>query len=101
MDIVSDSRAVGRGIIVAANIKVVKLADGNLSYIRHKVCGYSVGVFAYSAALVGANGVEITQQANAPLVVGGIGVFKNPFNIKLCGAVRIGCLSLGHIFSER
>ena len=37
MNVVSDARAVGGGVVVAADIQVVKLADCNLSDIRNKI----------------------------------------------------------------
>lgn len=74
MDIVSYACAVVGGIIVAEYAKLGKLAHCHLLDIGHKVVGDTVGVLAKLAALVSADGVEVSEEGYAPLVVGGVDI---------------------------
>ena len=101
MDIISDAGAVGRVVIVAENIKMVKFADCNLCDIRHKVVRDSVRVLAHCAAFVRTDWVEIAQQANAPRIVACIQILQNALNHKLCSSIWVCNSADSHIFRKR
>ena len=69
MDIVSYACAVVGRIIVAEYAKLRKLAHCHLLDIGHKVVGDTVGVFAKLAALVSADGIEVSEKCHASLIV--------------------------------
>ena len=101
MNVVTHACAVGGGVVVAVDVEVVKLADCNLSNIGHKVVGDAVGVFADSAALVCADGVEVTKKAGTPFAVCSAGILEHSFYVELCCAVGVCGFTFGHILFER
>ena len=101
VDIIAHAGAVGRGVIVAEHVQAVQLADGDLRDIGHEVVGDAVRVLADQTALMRADGVEIAQQHDAPLVVGGVNVLEDIFNVKLGRAVGVGGAARRHILTQR
>ena len=66
----------------------------------HQVVGDAVGVFADTAALVGADGIEVAQQHHRPLGVGSAQVGENALNHKLGATIGVGDGAGGHILLE-
>ena len=77
VDIVTHARAIRRGIVIAEHADRSELADGDLRHIGHQVVGDALRVLADKAALVRADGVEVAQQHDVPLVVAHVKVGKH------------------------
>ena len=100
VDIVPHARAVGGIIIVTENAQPFKLADCYLTDVRQKIVRNTVGVLADKSRRVRADRVEIAQQRDRPLVVGGVNVFEYLLDHQLGVAVGIGRAG-GHILNVR
>mmetsp|Transcript_3160 Transcript_3160/g.7434 ORF Transcript_3160/g.7434 Transcript_3160/m.7434 type:complete len:280 (-) Transcript_3160:6-845(-) len=68
MDIVTHAGAVHRVVVVAEHAELVALAYRNLSHERHQVIRTALGVLTDAARRVGADGVEVAQYGDAPLL---------------------------------
>ena len=66
VDVVADAAAVRGGVVAAEDLYLLELAAGDLADDGHEVVGDAFGVFANSAAGMRADGVEVTQDADAP-----------------------------------
>ena len=77
VDVVAHTGAVGCGVVVAKDLNGLELAHGNLRDIGHQVVGDALGILADQARRMGADGIEITEQHNVPLGVGGVNVHKD------------------------
>ena len=60
--------AVGSVVVVPKHLQLRTLPHRDLSSVRHQVVGGSAGVFPDLARLVGADGVEVTQENNVPVL---------------------------------
>ena len=79
VNIISDARSVGGGIIVSAHVQTRQFPDGHLRDIRNEVVGNTVGVLAYKPAFVRAYGIKVPQQGDIERVVGFLNVFEYEF----------------------
>ena len=66
VDVVAHAGAVGRGVVVAKHGQLGQLAYGHLRDVGQQVVGNAVRVFADQAAFMGAHGVEVAQDGDAP-----------------------------------
>ena len=66
VDIVADTGAVGRIIIVPEDAQKLPLASGRLGHIGQQIVGHAPGILSDQPAGVGANGIEIPQQGHSP-----------------------------------
>ena len=90
VDVVAHAGAVMRGVVVAEDVQLLQLADGDLGDVGHEVVGDVVGVLADEAALVGADGVEVAQQRDVQARVGLAVVHQDALDEELGGAVGVG-----------
>ena len=95
MDVIAHAGAVGGGVVVAKDLNGLELAHGNLRDIGHQVVGDALGVLADQARRMGADGVEVAEQHNVPLGVGGVNVHKDLLNHPLGPAIGVGRGLLG------
>ena len=101
MDVVSDTCAVVGIVVGAEYAQTLALTDGNLSYEGHKVIGDAVGILTDSAALVGTDGIEVTEKTNRPVLIGFEKVGKDDFDHKFGSTVGISGTACGHRLLER
>ena len=101
MDVVAHAGAVGRVVVVAKDVHGVALADGGLRDVGHEVVGDALGVLAHEARGVRADGVEVAQQHDVPLRVGGVEVGEDLLDHPLGPAVGVGRGLLGALLGER
>lgn len=71
MDVVADARSVPSRIIVAEDGEFLQPPDRNLCDIRHEVVGDAVGIFAHQTGFMCTDGVEVPEQENVPIRIGG------------------------------
>ena len=90
MDVVAHAGAVGGGVIVAKDLNGLELAHGNLGDIGHQVVGDALGILADQARRMGADGIEITEQHDVPLGVGGVDVHKDLLDHPLGPTIGVG-----------
>ena len=90
MDVVAHPSAVRCVVVIAVDLKLRQLADGDLGNIGQQVVRDAVGVLTDQSALVGADGVKVAQQHHAPLRVGGVQVAENLLDHHLGVAVGVG-----------
>ena len=100
VDVVAHAGAVGGGIVVAEDAEFGSFADGDLSDVGHEVVRDAVGVFADETGGVGADGVEVAEEDDAPLVVGVLDVGQDLFEHALGPAVGVGAEALGTAFGD-
>ena len=93
MDVVADAGAVVGIVVIAVDAQEFPAADGNLGDVGHQVVGNSPGIFADTAGDVGADGIEVTQQNNAPLLVGMGHAGKDLLGHILGPAVGVGAVA--------
>ena len=92
MNIVPDARAVQGGKVITPDVEVRTPPTRHLCNKRHQVVGYAPEVFAYQAACMRTEQVEVAQNADAPLRVRAAQVAQDIFNRGLGSAVRVdGC----------
>ena len=68
MDVVTPAGAVRRGVIVTPDIEIVATTDSHLRHKRHGIVGCALRVFTDQAGFMCADGVEIAQTGNTPIV---------------------------------
>lgn len=90
VDVVAHASAVGRGVVAAPDAQALAPAGGDLGDEGHEVVGDALRVFADQAAGVGADGVEIAQQCDAPVGLGPVEVAQHVLDHQLAAAVGIG-----------
>ncbi len=100
VDVVADPRAVVGVVVAAEDAEAVAFTDGGLGNEGHEVVGDAVGVFADGARLVGADGVKIAQQGNAPRLVRDGEVPQDLLDEELRLAVGVGGAE-GELFGYR
>src|SRR5256885_8917426 len=84
-------KTVARRIIVTKHANFLANADGNLSDIGHEVVRDALRDLADQAARVGAYGIEVAQQGDAPgTAVRGLEVLEHPLDHQFRVAVRVG-----------
>ena len=77
-------------VIVAEYAEELTATNGNLGDVGHQVVGDATGIFTDAAALVCADGVEVTQQDDAPL-----GISKSHAGEDLLGHVLGPAIGVG------
>ena len=90
VDVVAHAGAVGGRVIVAVDREALELAGGHLGDIGEEVIRDAVRVLADEAALVGADGVEVAQQRDAPVLVRHPEVAEDVLDHQLGRAVGVG-----------
>ena len=100
VDVVAHARAIGGGVVVSEDAHALELAYGNLRHVGKQVVRDALRVLADESALMGADGVEVAQQHDVPLVVADVEVAQNAFEHALRLAVGIGGLVLGAGFGD-
>ena len=101
VDVVADSRAVGRRVVVAEDGQLFQAAHRDLRDVRQQVVRYARGVFADHAGLVRADRVEVAQQHHVPFGVGLLHVGQHFFEHGLCLSVGVRAFALGAFFGNR
>ena len=94
MDVVSYAGSVRSVIVVSEYVELFQLAHGNLGDVGHQVVGDAVGILTDHAALVSADGIEVTQKHHVPFRVRLLDVGEDLLQHGLGPAVRVGALSL-------
>ena len=89
VDVISDGRAVFRGVIVTKNGEVGPPADSDLREVREEIVWDAKGIFAEGAAGMGAGGIEIAEGGGFPGWICGHEVFNDVFAGDFCSAVGI------------
>ena len=100
VDIVTHAGAVRGGVVVAEDMDLFQLADGDLGDVGHQVVGDAVGVLADEAGLVGTDGVEVAQQGDVQLRVRLADILQNALGEGLGGAVGVGGLAHGEVLGD-
>ncbi len=95
VDVVAHTGAVRGGVVVAEDLNLFQLAHGHLGDVGHQVVGDAVGVLADEAGLMGADGVEVTQQADVQAGVGLADIHKDPLDDRLGRTIGVGGGALG------
>ena len=90
MDVVPDTRPVGRVVVIPEDPEAGEFADGDLADVGHEVVGDIGGVFAHQAAFVGPHGIEIAQEDDLPGGIGNPEIPKDLLDHQLGAAVGIG-----------
>ena len=90
VNVVAHAGAVGGGVVVAKDLNGLELAHGNLGDIGHQVVGDALGVLADQARRMSADGVEVTEQHDVPLGVGGMDVHKDLLDHPLGPTIGVG-----------
>ena len=100
MDVVPDTGAV-RGVVVVAEYgQLFPAAHCHLGDKGHQVVGDASGILADASALMGADGVEIPQQADAPVLVGKGDAGKDLLGHVLRPAVGVGAAAGTAVFPQ-
>lgn len=76
VDIVADSRSVGRVVVVSEHVYARKFAVGNARDIRSKVVGDSFRILADKSAFVCAYRIEVTKKNDVPRVIRRVKILK-------------------------
>ena len=100
VDVVAHAGAVGGGVVVAKDLNGLELAHGDLGDIGHQVVGDALGVLADQARRMSADGVEVTEQHDVPLGVGGVDVHEDLLNHPLGPTIGVGRGLLGVLFGD-
>ena len=100
MDIVAHSCAIGGVVVISKNSQFFTLAYGNLGDVGHQVIGDTVGILTYQAALVCADGVEVAEEYDVPLLVGTLEVHQDFFQHALGLSVGVGAMALGALLGD-
>ena len=90
VDVVAHAGAVGGGVVVAKDLNGLELAHGDLGDIGHQVVGDALGVLADQARRMSADGVEVTEQHDVPLGVGGVDVHNDLLDHPLGPTIGVG-----------
>ena len=90
MDEVPHAGSVHRLIVRAEHVQIGPLACGDLRHKRHQISGHAAGILTDNAALMGADGVEITQAGHAKLRIGAAQVLKHIFDDEFGLAIGVG-----------
>lgn len=61
VDIVPDSRAISRVIIITVDTQMWSPTDGHLRYVRHQIIWWTLRIFTDTSRLVGTNWIEVSQ----------------------------------------
>lgn len=90
VDIVAHAGAIAGGVVVAVDAQFFQLAHCHLGNERHQVVGDAVRVLTDLAAFVGAGGIEVAQDGDAPVRLGTVQVAQHVFDVQLARAVGVG-----------
>ena len=90
VDIVPHTRAVRRVVIVAVNLQEGQLPRRNLCNIGQQVVRNAARILADQPALVRADGVEIPQDGNAPVLVREPDILEDALDHELRFAIGVG-----------
>lgn len=91
VDVVTHASTIRRRVVISPDFQLVAPADGDLSDERHQVVRDALWVFADQAAFVGADRVEVAQDADPPSRIGAVEVAQHVFDDELGPAVGVGC----------
>ena len=100
VDVVAHAGAVGGGVVVAKDLNGLELTDGDLGDVGHQVVGDALGVLADQARRMGTDGIEVTEQHDVPLGVGGVDVHEDLLNHPLGPTIGVGRGLLGVLFGD-
>src|SRR5215469_15517758 len=100
MNEVADSSAIRSVVVVSPNPQLLLFSDRHLRHKRQQVVGNPERVFSDEPAFMCANRIEVSQNANAPIIVRSIKVLQHFLDEKLCSTVRI-CRPEGMLLVER
>ena len=101
MDVVTHARAVRGVVVVAEHADALQLAHGNLRDVGQQVVRNALWILADQAALMRADGVEVTQQHDVPLVVAHVQVGEHLLEHALGPSVGVGAVVLGALLGDR
>lgn len=90
VDVVTDSRPVGGGVIVPENFDKRQLSRRDFGHIRHEIVGDAFRVLADQARRMRADWVEVPEQNDAPFMVGCVEVDEDLLDHRLRPAVGVG-----------
>jgi hypothetical protein len=90
VNVVAHAGAVGRRIVVAKNTQLPAFACRHLGHVGQEVVRNAIRFLADQAAGVRADGIEIAQARDSPLLIGLRQVGQNVFDHQLAGAVGVG-----------
>ena len=90
VNIVTNSGAIGRRVIISPNVEARTLAHRDLRNERHKIIGDTLRIFADEAGGMSAYRIKVAKTANTPLWVGPVQVKENLFYHQLAAAIGIG-----------
>ena len=99
MDIVPDTGAVGGGIIIAEDRKLFQFTNSHLCHVGHEVVRNTGRIFTDEAGRMSTDGVEITQEHDAPLRIRDSLTFQDLFDHILGPAIGIGAARGRHILT--
>ena len=100
VDIVAHSCTIGGVVVVTKDAEFFALAYGYLGDVGHQVIGDTVGILTYQAALVCADGVEIAEEYDVPLLVGTLEVHQDFFQHALGLSVGVGAMAFGALLGN-
>jgi hypothetical protein len=69
MDLVPNTGAIRRWIIITKDAQLSPLAGCDLRYVGHQIIRYTIGIFTNEATVVRSNRIEVAQTSNAPFGV--------------------------------
>ena len=100
VNVVAHAGAVRGGVVVAEHTDLLQLAYGHLSHIGQQVVRNTLGILADAAGFVGADGIEVAQQHDVPLVVARVQVGKDLLEHRFGPAVGVGGVVLRAAFGD-
>ena len=100
VDIVAHSCTIGGVVVVTKDAQLFTLAYSYLGDVGHQVIGDTVGILTYQAALVCADGVEVAEEYDVPLLVGTLEIHQDFFQHALGLSVGVGTMALGALLGD-
>ena len=101
VDVVADSRSVGRRIVVAEDVELRTTANCDLRDIRQEVVRDSCGIFADEPRLVRADRVEVAEKNHVPLGICLLDVLEHLLHHELRPAVGVCAAGRREVFADR
>jgi hypothetical protein len=80
VNVISDTRPVGRVVVITPHIQPISTSDCDLRNKGDKVVGDACGIFADQATLMGASRIEIAENSYPPLRIARKLITKHIFN---------------------
>ncbi len=91
MDIIADTCAIRRIIIIAPDVELLATARRNLRDDWHQIVWDTLWIFPNQTAFMCADWIEIAQDRNFPAVIAVIEIAQHIFDDELRAAIRICC----------